>query len=74
MQYAEIEPFGIDEADFRAISLNSLIAGIVGAKIPPESFALRHFVKKVHAQGESASVIHDEAVLDRLLGVRPRET
>lgn len=68
MLYAEVEPFGMDEGDFRAISLNSLIASIVGAKIPPESFTLRNFVNQIHAP--ATEVGSDEALLDRLFCVR----
>jgi hypothetical protein len=52
------------------MTLNGLIAGIVGAKIPPANFTLRNFIEKTHG-GESASVIDDEATLDHLFGIRP---
>lgn len=71
--YAELEPFGMDEADFRAMTLNSTIAAVVGAKIDPFLFTLRAFIEKLHgdqADVETASM--DEARLDEIFGLSAR--
>jgi hypothetical protein len=71
MHYAEIEPFGIDADDFRAMTLNSTIAAVAGAKdLDPSAFSLSHFLDLAHASFDDVS---PEARLDRLLGVPSRD-
>lgn len=72
MDYAEIEPFGQLEADFRAAILNSTIAAVAGAKgIDPMAFTLGRFIEKVNEQTEPPS---DEAKLDGLFGIARRSS
>lgn len=66
MRYAELEPWGIDEGDFRAATLNGLVASVAGAKnVDAKDFMLRTFIERDRA----AVASDDEATLDRLLGV-----
>jgi hypothetical protein len=59
MLYAQVEPFGMDEGDFRAAVLNGSIAAAVGAKVDPEVFTLRHFIDELNAvaDGSAASSV-----------------
>jgi hypothetical protein len=66
MQYAEIEPFGLDADDFRAMVLASTIAAAAGAKdFDPSAASLRKFIESETAP----TSVDDESRLDALLGV-----